>query len=65
MNFILGAIVWNMQARRRYLSSIPDCGLGFVALYVASVGATEHGICRGVIVHSEAEQGFVLLGSGR
>ncbi len=62
MNSILGAIVRNMQVRRRYLSGIPDRGWGFVAPYVAPpVGATEHGISPEVAEHSEAGRGFVLL----
>ncbi len=61
MNSILGAIVWNMQDRRLYLSGIPDRGWGFVASYVDPVDATEHGISPEVAEHPEAERGFVLL----
>ncbi len=65
MNSILGMVVWNMQARRRYLSGIPDEGWGFGAPYVAPVGATEHGVRLEVVEHPEAERGFVCCASGR
>ncbi len=61
MDSILGAIVRNMQDRRRYLNGIPDRGWGFVAPCVAPVGATEHGIRPEVAEHPEAERGFVML----
>ncbi len=56
-----GAIVWNIQDRRFYLSGIPDRVWSFVAPYVAPVGTTEHGISPEVADHPEAERGFVLL----
>ncbi len=61
MTSILGAIVWNIQDRRFYLSGIPDRVWSFVAPYVAPVGTTEHGISPEVADHPEAERGFVLL----
>jgi hypothetical protein len=33
----------------------------FVALYIAVLGATEHGIRQEVVNHPEAKRGFVLL----